>query len=1025
MRRSETLNTMSARMYDILWERLGQAGRLAQNYKRTGVIGDLEEAIRVMEQAIDMTPTGYTNLAPMLNDLGVLLSMRSERTGAIDDLNRAIEIGDKAVTATPLDDPNRAGRLSNLGIRLAQRFERTGAIDDLNRAIEASDEAVTAIPLDHPVRAALLNNLGAMLSRRFERTGVIDDLNRAVEVSDEGVTAAPLDHPDRAAWLSNLGNHLGMRFERTGVIDDLNRAVEVCDKAVIALPLNHPDRAGRLTNLGNQLGTRFERTGAIDDLNRAVEVCDKAVVATPLDHPDRASRLNNLGNQLGRRFERTGAIDDLNRAVKVSAEAMTVIPPDHSGLAAFLSNLGSLLGMRFEWTGAIDDLNRAIEVSDEAVTAAPPDHHGRAVFLSNLGNRLGRRFERTGAEKDIKRSLLSFKEGWNCQNARPFTRIDLARKAATILASQLNWEESSKFLQDAIKLLPAVSPRSLENTDKQHMLGEFAGLASMAAAITLKAGKEPHHALELLELGRGVIAGLLLEMRTDISDLKQKHREIAEEFESLRDELDSPTSRTALSLVSSVNRRSEAGQKFDEIIARIRAQPGFQNFFLPPTADELMAAAAPGPIVVVNITSYRCDAFLIERNQIRVLELPDLRQQEVEERVQNLNSNRLSLTSTLEWLWHAAARPILDILGFEQPPIDNNWPHVWWILTGALSHLPIHAAGQVEGSTETVLDRVMSSYSSSVKALIYGRQHSVTKLGPESEHALLVAMRETPGLFENSALPFAVDEVAMVNDVCSSLQLKPVRPPPRKEDVLAHLRTCKIFHFAGHGQSDPLEPSRSCLLLEDWEDNPLTVADLRDYRLQKNSPFLGYLSACSTSTNKADKLIDEGIHLVSACQLAGFRHVIGTLWEVSDKYCVDVAKVLYETLRDEGMTDVALCRGLHRAIRALRDGDDEMERITGESSTATKTDIHYNGMETAKVDDSSIETICEDGGRSGAVNENSLQDRKVEDDGPAMAIQVDGRSACEGRDAILVGDTSHRQEQGKPLHWVPYIHFGI
>jgi tetratricopeptide (TPR) repeat protein len=499
MHRSEILNTMSARMYDILAERLGQAVRLAQNYKQIGVIGDLEEAIRMMEQVIDMTPTGYTNLAPMLNNLGVMLSMRSERTGAIDDLNRAVEIGDKAVTATPLDHPDRAGRLSNLGGRLAQRFERTGAIDDLNRAIEVSDKVVAAIPLDHPVRAVALNNLGAMLGRRFERTGVIDDLNRA------------------------------------------------------------------------------------------------------------------------------------------------------------------------------------IKVSDEAVTATPPDHPGRAGWLSNLGNRLGRRFERTGAEKDIKQSLLSFKEGWNCQNAQPSIRIDLARKTATILAFQSNWEESSEFLQDAVKLLPAVNPRSLKNTDKQHMLREFTGLASMAAAITLKAGKESHHALELLELGRGVIAGLLLEMRTDISDLKQRHRKIAEEFESLRDELDSPisiSSDDALSLVSSMNRRREAGQKFDEIIARIRAQPGFQNFFLPPTADELMAAAAAGPIVVVNITSYRCDAFLIERHQIRVLELPDLRQQEVEERVQNLKSKRLSLTSTLEWLWHAAARPILDILGFEQPPFDDNWPHV-------------------------------------------------------------------------------------------------------------------------------------------------------------------------------------------------------------------------------------------------------------------------------------------------------------------------------------------------------------
>jgi hypothetical protein len=35
---------------------------------------------------------------------------------------------------------------------------------------------------------------------------------------------------------------------------------------------------------------------------------------------------------------------------------------------------------------------------------------------------------------------------------------------------------------------------------------------------------------------------------------------------------------------------------------------------------------------------------------------------------------------------------------------------------------------------------------------------------------------------------------------------------------------------------------------------------------------------------------------MSACQLAGFRHVIGSLWEVSDKHCVDVAKDVYNAM---------------------------------------------------------------------------------------------------------------------------------
>jgi CHAT domain-containing protein len=125
------------------------------------------------------------------------------------------------------------------------------------------------------------------------------------------------------------------------------------------------------------------------------------------------------------------------------------------------------------------------------------------------------------------------------------------------------------------------------------------------------------------------------------------------------------------------------------------------------------------------------------------------------------------------------------------------------------------------------------------------------------------------------------------------------------------------------------------------------VGDLRDYRLQDNLLSLGYLSVCSTGAKEVDRLADEGVHLVSAFQLAGFRHVAGTLWEVSDKHCVDVARVLYKTIRDEGRTDVIVCRGLHRAVRALCDGQREgaLERrdatLLGFGTQARGLKTHY------------------------------------------------------------------------------------
>ncbi|KAH8723269.1 hypothetical protein GQ44DRAFT_620595, partial [Phaeosphaeriaceae sp. PMI808] len=388
------------------------------------------------------------------------------------------------------------------------------------------------------------------------------------------------------------------------------------------------------------------------------------------------------------------------------------------------------------------------------------------------------RFERTGSMDDLNRALSYYKEGWACHTSPPSIRIVSARRGTNILASQLRWEEASSLLEGAVKLLPIVSPRLLANNNKQHMLGQFSGLASMAAAISLKAGKNEHQALELLELGRCVIAGLLLEMRTDISDLKQQHPMLAAEFESLRNELDSPPIQA--------NQRFKADERLKELITEIRGQPDFQTFLLPPIYEELIATTSQGPIAIINVSSYCCDAFLIEHHQIKVLALPDLEEAKLNKRIQQQSA--------------AAAGPILDALGYQHLCLDDNWPHVWWIPTGALSHFPIHATGfHTKGSTETVLDRAMSSYTSSVKALIYGRRHSLKRpAGSGLEHALLVAMQETPSLPSGSALPFATKEVEMLADFCPSLQLKAVMPPRRKEEVLVHLRAYKIFHFAAY-----------------------------------------------------------------------------------------------------------------------------------------------------------------------------------------------------------------------------------
>jgi hypothetical protein len=44
----------------------------------------------------------------------------------MQDLEQAIKVAQQAVDSTPVDYPDRAGRLNNLGAKLESRYKRTG-----------------------------------------------------------------------------------------------------------------------------------------------------------------------------------------------------------------------------------------------------------------------------------------------------------------------------------------------------------------------------------------------------------------------------------------------------------------------------------------------------------------------------------------------------------------------------------------------------------------------------------------------------------------------------------------------------------------------------------------------------------------------------------------------------------------------------------------------------------------------------------------------------------------------------------
>ena len=179
------------------------------------------------------------------------------------------------------------------------------------------------------------------------------------------------------------------------------------------------------------------------------------------------------------------------------------------------------------------------------------------------------------------------------------------------------------------------------------------------------------------------------------------------------------------------------------MIQQIRRLFDFNRFLLASFEHELKTVAEHNLIVIINANDYRCDAIIIQIDQIRALSLSHLCITDIWTRI----NKSLAKSNTLEWLWKIITRLVFNTLGFTQTIFDDCWPHLWWIFMGPLIKFLIHATKCYSSrSFDVVIDRVISSYSSFVKTIIHDRRHCpqpTRRLG--SKRVILLAMPKTPG----------------------------------------------------------------------------------------------------------------------------------------------------------------------------------------------------------------------------------------------------------------------------------------
>ncbi|KAG8769656.1 hypothetical protein FRC12_004826, partial [Ceratobasidium sp. 428] len=205
----------------------------------------------------------------------------------------------------------------------------------------------------------------------------------------------------------------------------------------------------------------------------------------------------------------------------------------------------------------------------------------------------------------------------------------------------------------------------------------------------------------------------------------------------------------------------------------------------------------------------------------------------------------------LKDFWLGVAGPVLNALTYTSKRPHDELPHVTWCATGALSFLPLHAAGLHDGQSPNAFDLVVSSYTPTLSALLPRGDETV-----ELTHSVLaVGQANTRG---QPPLPMTIDELAIVKKhtkatVYSQLdgELATV------EATLNAMEQHSWVHLACHGVQNRDNPSHSAFYLH---NGCLTLEEIA--KRQFKSKGLAFLSACQTATGD-EGLPDKATHLAA------------------------------------------------------------------------------------------------------------------------------------------------------------------
>ncbi|MGW0854718.1 hypothetical protein [Streptomyces sp. NPDC002690] len=469
-----------------------------------------------------------------------------------EQLDRAVAMGEAALAAPRTSWEAEALDRIALAEALSNRFEQRAEPQDVDAAIghlraaselcdrrESADrprlsfreglrrwnrqfpprklayDTVQWPPMDEFMRSQLLCRLAVAYHTRFQALGAVADLQRAVIAIEQAEalsrtlmwavsTNSSGYGKHRGVVLSQLAAVLVIRYENFRDPQDIVRAHWYLKDADRLMPRRDEESAGLARNRVHALVLQAEALSRPGDLDKAEAVLRRRQPRDPGWLPQIQIALV--------RSELSGTAEGLDTAVHLVESRLADADPTEA--PDLLRWLGVLL---WQWA----------EVEEAHPTRPDVD----AASPSSSATGLWRR----SADAWRRLAMLESAPAWR-RLAAASLWTQFGRHSG---AGPAERAESSSL---AVRLLPTTAWRGLDRPDQEILLtAGGGGLATTAAAAQLDA-ERPEHALELLELGRGVLWSQKLDADTDLHVLREHSEELAARLTSTRLLLERTTS---------------------------------------------------------------------------------------------------------------------------------------------------------------------------------------------------------------------------------------------------------------------------------------------------------------------------------------------------------------------------------------------------------------------------------------------------------------------------------------------------